>query len=119
MIRPNRTQQGAAWRVALLVGVVCAPVPTWAQPPAGDEWREFQGTWTAVGKRQVIPLGGNRRASIADFDGSLMLTGPSRPALGFRAEAIVLNDSVTGIVGRAVWTDERGHQVFSELRGET
>jgi hypothetical protein len=31
----------------------------------------------------------------------------------------VLNDSATGAVGRAVWTDERGDQVFSELRGET
>jgi hypothetical protein len=39
--------------------------------------------------------------------------------VGFRAEAIVLNDSVTGLTGRAVWTDERGDQVFSELRGET
>ena len=48
-----------------------------------------------------------------------MLSGPSRPAVGFRAEAIVLNDSVTGLVGRAVWTDERGNQIFSELRGET
>ena len=48
-----------------------------------------------------------------------MLSGPSRPAVGFRAEAIVLNDSLTGLAGRAVWTDERGDQVFSELRGET
>jgi hypothetical protein len=48
-----------------------------------------------------------------------VLSGPSRPALGFRAEAVVLNDSLTGLVGRAVWTDERGDQVFSELRGET
>jgi hypothetical protein len=47
-----------------------------------------------------------------------MLTGPLRPALGFRAEAIVLSDSATGLIGRAVWTDERGDQVFSELRGE-
>ena len=88
-------------------------------PPAGDDWREFQGTWTAVGNRHVIPLGGNRSASIADFNGSLMLAGPSRPAVGFRAEAIVLNDSVTGMLGRAVWTDEHGDQVYSELRGET
>lgn len=96
------------------------PWPTWVQAAsAGGEWREFQGTWTAVGKRQVIPLGGDRRASIANFDGSLMLTGASRPAVGFRAEAIVFNDSATGMVGRAVWTDERGDQVFSELRGET
>src|SRR4051795_8777835 len=119
MIGCNRTQQVAAWCFALLVGVICAPAPTCAQASAGNEWREFEGTWTAVGKRRVIPLGGDRRASIADYDGSLMLTGPSRPALGFRAEAILLNDSVTGMVGRAVWTDERGDQVFSELRAET
>jgi hypothetical protein len=119
MIGRDRTHQVAAGCVALLVGVICAPAPTCAQASAGNEWHEFQGTWTAVGKRRVIPLGGDRRASIADFDGSLMLTGPSRPALGFRAEAILLNDSLTGIVGRAVWTDERGDQVFSELRSET
>jgi hypothetical protein len=118
MIGRDRTQQVVAWCVALLVGIICAPVPTRAQASAGNEWREFQGTWTAAGRRQVIPLGGDRRASIADFDGSLMLTGPSRPALGFRTQAIVLNDSLTGMVGRAVWTDERGDQVFSELRGE-
>jgi len=48
-----------------------------------------------------------------------VLSGPSRPAVGFRAEAIVLSDSLTGLVGRAVWTDERGDHLFSELRGET
>jgi hypothetical protein len=47
-----------------------------------------------------------------------MLLGPSRPAVGFRAEAVVLNDSATGTVGRAVWTDDRGDQVFSELTGQ-
>lgn len=99
--------------------LIWAPVPTPAQAPADSEWREFQGTWTAVGKRRVIPLGGDRRASIADFDGSLMLTGASRPALGFRAEAVVFNDTLTGMAGRAVWTDERGDQLFSELRGQT
>lgn len=117
---PHERRQQVACYVALLVVVICAPLPIWAQAAsAGGEWREFQGTWTAIGKRQVIPLGGDRRASIADFNGALILTGPSRPAVGFRAQAIVLNDSVTGMVGRAVWTDERGDQVFSELRGET
>ena len=57
-----------------------------------------------------------RRSRICN--GSLLLAGPSRPGVGFRAEAIVLNDSATGMVGRAVWTDERGDQVYSELRGE-
>ena len=31
---------------------------------------------------------------------------------------IALVDSATGLVGRSVWTDERGDQVFSELEGE-
>ena len=29
----------------------------------------------------------------------------------------MLNDTATGLVGRAVWTDERGEQIFSELTG--
>ena len=47
-----------------------------------------------------------------------MLAGPSRPAVGFRAEALVLNDTATGLIGRAVWTDDRGDQIFSELNGQ-
>jgi hypothetical protein len=31
---------------------------------------------------------------------------------------MVLNDSSTGMVGRAVWTDERGDQIYSELHDE-
>ena len=46
-----------------------------------------------------------------------MLSGPSRPGIGFRGDAIAFTDTVSGMVGRAVWTDERGDQVFSELRG--
>jgi len=63
-----------------------------------------------------MPLEGDRRASISNFSGSLVLAGPSRPDVGFRAEAIVFNDSLTGLTGRAVWTDKRGDQAFSELQ---
>lgn len=105
--------------IVLLALAACGP----SQPPAetsasGDNWHEFQGTWTAAGSRHTIQLGGDRRASISDLNGSLLLAGPSRPGVGFRAEAIVLNDSASGMVGRSVWTDERGDQVYSELRGE-
>jgi len=120
----SRLRQGA-WRLAatacaaLLVLAACGPEPPPSQTlPAGGEWREFQGTWTAAGSRQMIRLGGDRRASIAKLNGSLLLAGTSRPGVGFRAEAIVLNDSATGMVGRSVWTDERGDQAYSELRGE-
>ena len=85
---------------------------------SASEWREFQGTWTAAGTRSTLTLGDNRRSAISHFTGSLMLAGESRPAVGFRSEAIIFNDSVSGMVGRAVWTDDNGEQVFSELRGE-
>jgi hypothetical protein len=48
----------------------------------------------------------------------MLLTGPGRPGVGFRSEVIALNDGASGLLGRSVWTDERGDQVFSELKGE-
>jgi hypothetical protein len=117
--RLHERRKQIALFAALLVAITCASLSAWSQATSdAGEWREFEGTCTAVGKREVISLGGARQASIADLNGSLVLSGPSRPAVGFRAEAIVLNDTLTGLVGRAVWTDERGDQVFSELRGE-
>jgi hypothetical protein len=110
-------------RIAVAVGlsamVACGPstVPSDLPAPVA-KWHDFQGTWTATGSRRTIPLGNERHASIASYSGSLLLAGTSRPGLGFGAEAIVLNDSDTGMVGRAVWTDERGDQVYSELKGE-
>jgi len=104
--------------VALVFMSACGRTPPIGQPgSANGNWHEFQGTWTATGSRNVMHLEGDRLASIANFDGSLMLSGPSRPNVGFRAEAIVFNDSSTGMVGRAVWTDEHGDQAFSELQG--
>ncbi len=104
---------------ALLALAACGPAtPPPETPSAGDAWQEFQGTWTAAGSRHRISLGSDRRASIADLDGTVLLTGASRPAVGFRAEAIVLNDSATGMVGRAVWTDEHGDEAYSELKGQ-
>jgi hypothetical protein len=91
-----------------------APPP--AAVPAG--WHEFQGSWTATGRRKVLQLGPERRVSVLDVSGSLVLSGPQRPALGFLGEALHFADDLTGSLGRAVWTDERGDQVFSELTGE-
>jgi hypothetical protein len=115
---PGRALRGFAG-ATLVALAACGQSSTPGEaPPSAAEWREFGGTWTAAGSRHTMRLGGERRASIANLDGTLLLAGPTRPGLGFRAEAVVLNDSVTGMVGRAVWTDERGDQVYSELRGE-
>ena len=110
---------GTVALAGLLLLTACRRAPQSLESiSAGGEWHEFQGTWTAAGNRQTMRLGSDRRVSIANLSGSLLLAGPSRPAVGFRAETMTFNDSVTGMVGRAVWTDDRGDEVFSELRGE-
>lgn len=102
-----------------LAAVACGPVTEPPQPvAAASEWREFAGSWNAAGSRHTIPLGADRRASIIDLTGTMLLAGPGRPGVGFRAEVIGLVDSGTGMYGRSVWTDEHGDQVFSDLKGE-
>jgi hypothetical protein len=88
------------------------------RPGTPGEWLEFEGSWNAAGSRRTISLGGERRASILDLSGTMLLAGPTRPGVGFRSEVVALVDSDTGLVGRSVWTDEHGDQVFSELQGE-
>lgn len=86
--------------------------------PAASEWREFEGSWNAAGSRRTISLGADRRGSTIDLRGSMLLAGSGRPGVGFHSEVIALVDSDTGLNGRSVWTDEKGDQVFSELKGE-
>lgn len=102
-----------------LAGAACGPATGPPTPlAASGEWREFQGSWNAAGSRHTIPLGANGRGAIIDLRGTMLLSGQGRPGVGFRAEVIALVDSATGLQGRGVWTDERGEQVFSELKGE-
>jgi len=103
---------------SLLATAACGPSPGPVDTPSAEGWHDFSGSWSAAGSRHIIPLGENRHASLFDLTGTLLLAGPSRPGVGFRAESLSLNDSATGMVGRAVWTDENGDQVFSELRGQ-
>jgi hypothetical protein len=120
IVRGARRWSGVA--LALFALGACGPAqgpPGAAAPaaPAADGWHEFQGSWVAAGMRHTIPFGENHRAGIVNLEGTLLLAGPSRPGVGFRAQAIALADPSTGVIGRAVWTDEKGDQVYSELRG--
>jgi len=85
--------------------------------PLPSAWLTFEGTWSASGERQTLRLGPGHSASIASLTGSLLLTGQRGLGLGFEARAIVFSDSATGAAGRCVWTDERGDEIFSDLRG--
>jgi hypothetical protein len=101
------------------VAAACAPRAEEPAPTvATDAWREFEGTWNAAGTRRSLLLGDGRASSIVDLKGTMLLAGPGRPGVGFLAETIALVDSDSGLVGRSVWTDDRGDQVFSEITGE-
>jgi hypothetical protein len=108
--------------VVVALAIAAAACGPSTEPPspvaASGEWREFEGSWNASGSRHTIPLGADRHGSIVDLRGSMLMAGQGRPGTGFRSELIALVDSATGLVGRSVWTDERGDQVFSELKGE-
>jgi hypothetical protein len=102
-----------------LFAIACGrpTVPAPVIPPSG-EWRTFEGTWSASGTRQTINLETNHRASIFDLTGSLLLIGQQGLGVGFQAQAIGFTDSLAGMQGRCVWTDEHGDKVYSELKGE-
>jgi len=106
--------------LALAVAAAACGPATQSPGPAGapGESLEFEGSWNAAGRRHTIPLGESRLGSIVNLKGTMLLTGPGRPGVGFQSEVIGLVDSATGFQGRSVWTDERGDQVYSELQGE-
>jgi hypothetical protein len=120
-VQARRHNPGRPAMAALaLFAAACGPATDQPGPIAAPtgEWREFEGSWNAAGSRRTIPLGGDRRGSLIDLRGTMLLAGKERPGVGFRSEVIALVDSETGLAGRGVWTDERGEQVFSELKGE-
>lgn len=108
-------------RLACLVLALASAACSRGEPPplaASGEWIEFDGTWNAAGDRRSISLGTDRRGSILHLRGSMLLAGPDRPGTGFHSEVIALVDSATGLVGRSVWKDDHGDEVYSELTGE-
>jgi hypothetical protein len=85
---------------------------------AAAQETSFEGTWTASGRRQVVPLEEGREAAIVEISGAIVLASGEGLSAGFRGEAIGFDDGEGMSVGRSVWTDENGDRLFSRLRGE-
>src|SRR5688500_3924444 len=119
---PGGERSWLALAALLLLASACdrssGPGAQATETAAAGEWREFEGTWTAAGTRRTLYLGPDHRAAVFELTGSLLLTGAQRPAVGFKAQAIGFSDSRDGMQGRCVWTDERGDEVYSALKGE-
>ncbi len=110
--------RSAAMALLLILASCSQPKVSAPEVPSPGGWHTFHGTWSASGSRQTLNLGPDRRASIFDLTGSLLLVGERGLGVGFRAKVIGLSDSLAGMQGRCVWTDENGDKVYSELKGE-
>jgi hypothetical protein len=111
MIRP--------WAAAIMAVLITACGQSSApEGPQRGEWHTLSADWSATGTRQTLRLGPDHRASIFRLSGSMLISGDNRLGVGFRAEAIGFSDRMSSMVGTSVWTDDRGDQVFSTLRGE-
>lgn len=118
-MRGRRSPSWLPLVVPLLLAAACSrPAPGPEGAPAPGESRTFEGTWSATGARHTLHLERGHTASVFTLTGSLLLTGERGLGVGFQGEAIGISDSLTGGVGRCVWTDEHGDKVFSEIRGQ-
>jgi hypothetical protein len=87
-------------------------------PGLQTAWRSFQGGWSAVGRRQTLPTDRGGTASVVQLSGAVVLTDGDGASFGFQGKAIGFDDGDGVSVGRAVWTDAHGDQLFSTLKGE-
>jgi hypothetical protein len=83
-----------------------------------EDWRSFQGTWSAAGRRHAMGLVGGTTAAIVELSGAVVITSGDGLGRGFSGEVIGFDDGEGMSVGRAVWTDERGDRIFIKLAGD-
>ena len=110
---------GLARRAVLILLLASSAIGTGAatrQP--NDDWHAFDGSWNAVGDRQLLAVAAGGSAATMRLSGALVLSGVNGLRRGFRAQAIGFDDGRGTGVGRALWTDDRGDQIFSEIAGQ-
>jgi hypothetical protein len=101
-----------------LVAALLAPPLGGAEPPAPapqDGWIVFEGTWSAAGERRTLPAG-DREAVTTHLSGALTILRGEGFRKGFKAEAIGYSDGAGFGAGTLVLTDDRGDQIYSDLR---
>lgn len=103
----------------LVVALSCGPACRAQAPPeAAGDWREFTGTWSAAGSRDTLLTEAGGTAVVFRLSGTVALASGGGLGRGFRGEAIGFDDGRTLSVGRWVWTDDQGGQIFGEVKGE-
>lgn len=112
---PGKTLAGGCLALAL-AGLPAAGAAQGTPPAEG--WREFEGSWAISGQRYTVPAEGGATAAVVEASGAVVLAKAEELSRGFRGEAVTFDDGLGVSLGRAVWTDEHGHRLFSRLKGE-
>jgi hypothetical protein len=101
---------------ALLAGAVLAA--GFAGPQPGPAEGTFEGVWSASGERHTLATERDGAAAIARLSGAVVLNVGGGLGRGFHGELIGYDDGRDVSVGRWVWTDDQGHRIFGELKGD-
>ena len=119
VVMPAHVRRVFPLALLAFVAMACggpAKAPEAARP--NGEWRTFEGPVNSTGHRQLLRLGPDRTGAIFSLSGSLLLYGERRLGTGFQCRIIGFTDNTRGNGGWSTWTDTRGDQVFSEIKGE-
>jgi hypothetical protein len=103
---------------AALLAAAAAATTLLAPAAAAEEWRPFSATWALGGTRTFLATEGERPASIVHATGSFVITRGEVVGRGFFGELIGFDDGAGLLVGRAVFTDEKGDKVFATLKAQ-
>lgn len=98
-------------------GVLLLTTSPMTQSHAADSG-EFKGAWIANGTRTPFPFGDGRQVFTFKLGGHVNLQTALGKKKDYWSECVGLADSVTGIVGRCVWKDLAGPQIYLTIQSD-
>ncbi|HJV66941.1 MAG TPA: hypothetical protein VJ550_14510 [Geomonas sp.] len=99
---------------ALLLLLAALPVAS----SQGAESAEFKGSWIANGTRTTFPFVKGRKVFTFQIGGHVSLQTALRGKKDYWSDCIGLADAVTGMIGRCVWKDLAGPELYVVLQSD-
>jgi len=102
----------------LVCGVLLLATPPMTKSHAAESG-EFKGAWIANGSRAPFTFGNERQVFTFKLSGHVNLQHTSlSKQKDYWAECVGLADSVTGVVGRCVWKDLAGPEIYLTVQSD-
>ena len=79
---------------------------------------EFKGSMIANGTRMDFPFTAGRKVFTFKLSGHVNLQTPLGKQGDYWSECIGLADSVTGVVGRCIWKDLNGSEIYLTIQSD-